>query len=56
MIGKNFNVIIIRLTAIIKYLRAKNAKLRTRNTFLETKIRRIKNDRRNENKPNQRTA
>jgi cell division protein FtsB len=56
MIGKNFNVVIIRLTAIIKYLRAKNAKLRTRNTFLETKIKRIKNDRREENKSNQRSA
>ena len=56
MIGKNFNVIIIRLNAIIKYLRAKNAKMRTRNTFLENKIRRMKNDRREENKPNQRSA
>jgi cell division protein FtsB len=56
MIGKNFNLIIIRLHAIIKYLRAKNAKMRTRNTFLENKIRRINNDRREENKSNQRSA
>ena len=56
MIGKNFNVIIIRLTAIIKHLRAKNAKMRTRNTFLENKIRRMNNDRREENKSNQRSA
>jgi cell division protein FtsB len=56
MIGKNFNVIIIRLTAVIKYLRAKNAKMRTRNTFLENKIRRMNNDRREANRSNQRSA
>ena len=56
MIGKNSNVIIIRVTAVIKYLRAKNAKMRTRNTFLENKIRRINNDRREENRSNQRSA